>query len=101
MANSKHIDGWWKCRTCGQKFTGAMQLGLAETWWSSVQRLPNEDDGRSAAANNVGISLNAQGKYDKAETIYRETLAVQQRVLRSEHPDTLNTSSNLANALKL
>jgi hypothetical protein len=99
MANSKHIDGWWKCRTCGQKFTGAMQLGLAETWWSSVQRLPNEDDGRSAAANNLGISLNAQCKYGEAETMYRETLAVQQRVLGSEHPDTLFMANNVGISL--
>jgi len=46
--------------------------------------------------NNLGISLNAQGKYDKAEAMCRETLAVQQRVLGSEHPDTLNTAYNLA-----
>ena len=27
---------WWKCQTCGQEFTGAMQTGLAEAWWSRV-----------------------------------------------------------------
>ena len=27
---------WWECQTCGQPFTGAMQMGLAEAWWSRV-----------------------------------------------------------------
>ena len=27
---------WWECQTCGQRFTGAMQTGLAEAWWSRV-----------------------------------------------------------------
>jgi len=28
------IGAWWECQTCGQYFTGAMQIGLAEAWWS-------------------------------------------------------------------
>jgi hypothetical protein len=27
---------WWECQTCGQPFTGRMQTGLAEAWWSRV-----------------------------------------------------------------
>jgi Flp pilus assembly protein TadD len=52
------------------------------------------------AANNLALALYAQGKYSEAETMYRETLAVLQRVLGSEHPDTLSTANNLAIALK-
>jgi tetratricopeptide (TPR) repeat protein len=99
MANSKQRDGWWKCGTCGQNFTGAMQLGLAEAWWSSAHRLPNENELRSAAANNLANALYAQGRYGEAETMYRETLAVRQRVLGSEHPETLQTANDLAIAL--
>jgi tetratricopeptide (TPR) repeat protein len=100
MANSKQHDGWWKCATCGQDFTGAMQLGLAEAWWSSARRLPDENERRSAAANNLAIALRAQGRYDESETMYRKTLAVRQRVLGSEHANTLATANNLAVTLK-
>jgi pentatricopeptide repeat protein len=99
MANSKQRDGWWKCGTCGQNFTGTMQLGLAEAWWSSAQRLPNESERRSAAANILANALLKQGRYNEAETMYRETLAVRQRVFGSEHADTLATVNNLANVL--
>jgi hypothetical protein len=47
-------------------------------------------------ANNLAGALTAQGKYDEAETMYRETLAARQRVLGSEHPETLMTANNLA-----
>jgi hypothetical protein len=78
MANSKQRDdGWWKCGTCGQNFTGTMQLGLAEAWWSSAQRLPNESEPWSDAANMLAVALLKQGWYGEAETMCRETLAVQ------------------------
>jgi hypothetical protein len=101
MANGIQHDGWWKCGTCGQHFTGAMQLGLAEAWWSSARRLPDENERRLSAAHNLASALRAQGKNGEAVTMFRETLTVQQRVLGSEHPDTLNTASNLAIALDL
>jgi hypothetical protein len=46
MTSGNTIDGWWRCGTCGQEFTGAMQLGLAQAWWSSAQHLSQEDDQR-------------------------------------------------------
>ena len=100
MANSKIFIGWWECATCGQEFTGAMHLGLAKAWWSSAQRLPEENLDRLSAANNLAGALHGQGNYVSAETMYRELLAVQQRVLGSEHPNTLNSANNLATALK-
>jgi tetratricopeptide (TPR) repeat protein len=96
MANIENCDGWWKCGTCGQNFTGAMQLGLAEAYWSSAQRLPDENGRRLDAAINLA---DAKGKHGEAATIYREKLAVQQRVLGADHPRTLNTANNLAGAL--
>jgi hypothetical protein len=57
MAHARECDGWWKCGTCGQNFTGAMQLGLAEEWWSSAQRLPEEDDDRLSAAMTLANAL--------------------------------------------
>ena len=37
----------------------------------------------------------SQGRYDEAESLYRQTLAGQRRVLDEEHPETLDTATNL------
>ena len=29
-------DVWRRCQTCTQDYTGAVQTGLAEAWWSRV-----------------------------------------------------------------
>ena len=51
---------------------------------------------RLTAAVNLATSLSSQGKYDEAEKMQREVLAVDQRVLGAEHPDTLSTAGKLA-----
>jgi tetratricopeptide (TPR) repeat protein len=99
MKNRGDFEGWRECGTCGQDFTGAMQLGLACAWWSTAQRLPEEDEQRMRAAENMADALNSQGKFTEAQTLYREMLEVLQRVLGPEHPETLNTAGNLANTL--
>jgi hypothetical protein len=50
--------------------------------------------------SNLGCSLGGQGKYAEAETMTREVLDVQRRVLGPEHPGTLTTMSNLATSLR-
>jgi tetratricopeptide (TPR) repeat protein len=99
LANGKLVDGWWKCATCGQEFTGAMQLGLAEAWWSTAQRLPEEDEERLGAGGILASALDAHGKHAEAVTLYREVLVARRRVMGPEHPDTLLTANNLAIAL--
>ena len=85
LKNSKTPDGWWECATCGQDFTGAMQLGLAEAWWSRVQRLPEVDEQRLRAAANLARSLGEQSKLAEAEAMLRDLLPVQRRVFGPEH----------------
>jgi Tfp pilus assembly protein PilF len=97
--NRGDVEGWWECGTCGQCFTGAMQLGLACAWWSTAQRLPEEDEQRMRAAENMASAFYQQGKHAEAETLYREVLVVQRRVLGPEHPDTLRIAGNLAVSL--
>ena len=92
-------DGWFECATCGQDFTGAMQLGLAEAWWSKARRLPKKDEERLAAANNLAITFYSQAKYAEAEKIFREVLAVQMRTIDREHENTLATKAGLARSL--
>jgi hypothetical protein len=52
------------------------------------------------SAGNLAASLSRQGKYDEAEKMEREVLAVSKRVLGAEHPDTLTAAGNLAACLK-
>jgi hypothetical protein len=99
MKNRGDGAGWWECGTCGQRFTGAMQLGLACAWWSTAQRLPEENEQRLWATSNLANAFAQQGKYAEAETLYHDVLAVRRRVLGREHPDTLETAGNLAASL--
>ena len=46
--------------------------------------------------NNLAIVLNSQGKYEEAEQMHRQTLALRETVLGREHPDTLDSMNNLA-----
>ena len=45
---------WWECQTCEQAFTGAMQAGLGEAWWSRVCEQSEESAERLCAAQNLG-----------------------------------------------
>jgi hypothetical protein len=47
----------------------------------------------------LAVALDDQGRHAEAEMMHRDTLAVEQRVLGPEHPDTLLTAMSLANAL--
>ena len=46
--------------------------------------------------NNLVLVLSRQGKYEEAEEIHRQALALTKRVLRKEHPDTLTNVYCLA-----
>ena len=101
MTQSDALDGWWKCGTCGQEFTGAMRLGLAEVWWSTVHHLPKDDKQQFPAANILALAFQEQGRYPEAEAKYRENLRVARRGLGSENPTTLDTVGNLAALLSI
>ena len=96
MANT--YDGWRECSTCKQDFTGAMQVELATSWWSTVQNLP-EDDDWIAAAGTLATALHSQGMCAKAEQLFRKLLAIARRVLGPEHQNTLAAATNLVAAL--
>ena len=44
-------------------------------------------------------SLNAQGKYDEAEPLYRKALEIRRQVLGEDHPETATRYNNLASNL--
>jgi len=88
------FDGWWRCATCGQDFTGAMQLTLAQEWLSETHRWPNKREFRLSGAMNL-----ASGKHAEAEIIGREVVPVLELVFGPEHPNTVAATLNLAIAL--
>ena len=60
------------------------------------QRVLGEEHPSTAASyNNVASNLNAQGRFDEAEPLYRKGLEISQRVLGEEHPTTGVLRSNL------
>jgi tetratricopeptide (TPR) repeat protein len=50
--------------------------------------------------NNLAGVLYSQGKYEKAEKMYRQTLGLMEEVLGREHPFTLTGMNNLAEVLR-
>jgi tetratricopeptide (TPR) repeat protein len=46
--------------------------------------------------NNLASLLESQGKYDEAEPLHRQTLALRKKILGPEHPSTLISINNLA-----
>ena len=90
---------WRECQTCGQLFTGPMQTGLGEAFWSRVCDQAEESNERLFAGANLAECRRFDRQYADAERIDREVLAVTRRVLGEEHPDTLTSAGNLATSL--
>ena len=90
---------WWECHTCKQKFTGAMRTGLAEAWWALVRDAVEENAERQSAADNLGQSLNGDGKYGEAERVFREVHSIWMRLLGAEHLETLQCAGEIALSL--
>jgi len=89
---------WFACPTCEQDYTGAMQLGLAETLWERESDKPKQNDGRLRAQNLLAVAYLAAGRFDEAEAIWSEIM-VSWHPNHSwfNHKDTLNVASNLGN----
>jgi hypothetical protein len=51
------------------------------------------------SAATLASYISKQGRHAEAETMFKEVLVVQKRVLGAEHPSTLYTASNLAFSL--
>ena len=95
MAQQAHrgYSVWWECQTCEQEFTGPMQTGLGQAWWSWVHDDAEESEERLCAAHNL-----THCRFP-AKQIEREMLGVRRRMLGEEHAETLATASNLVASL--
>ena len=73
-----------------------MKMGLADAWGGGkVRDLPPENWERLTASVSLANALGDEGKYARAEAMYRELLPTQCRVLGHEHPSTLRSGMNL------
>ena len=68
---------------------------LANAWWSQVRDRAEDDGERLSASDNLADSLSHQGKYDEAEKMQREVLAVSKRVLGESDADSRGESGLL------
>ena len=95
---AKHdVARWTSCPTCEQFFTGECDVGLAKARWETVKDRPEDDGERLFVANNLAVTLTeSAGDHAGALRLMEEVLAVRRRALGSEHPDTLDSITNLA-----
>ena len=91
--------GWLECPTCKQNYTGAMQLGLAESLLTLLQGRATEDHGRLCAQTTLAIAFMEAGRYTQAKALYQNVLATRRRVDGPNDTNTLVVAGNLGNIL--
>eukprot|EP00729_Bicosta_minor_P032642 gene32642-biopygen8655 len=99
----EHTGGtsWLRCSLCHQRYTGKMQMGLAEERVHRAQHLPETDVESVDAYAGLADALQEDGKDSEAEMVYRKVLALYQRLFGAEHPAaTLAAANNLAWCLR-
>ena len=94
-------DAWAECLTCGQFYTGGMQLGLARELVRQMERRAPADDHRLTALCNLGQALKEAGEHDEAEVLLRDVLVLRRRAFGAKHPCTLNVGTILAETMRL
>ncbi|KOO32786.1 sodium channel protein type 9 subunit alpha [Chrysochromulina tobinii] len=74
-----------------------MEVSLAHARWESVRSRPLEDPERLFVANNYAVTLlESAGDPTGALELLEEVLKVRRRILGNEHPETLDSITNLA-----
>jgi hypothetical protein len=94
---SAHGRAWHRCGTCGQNYTGATAMALAEAWFSSVAMRDELDPWRLEAAHTLSDSLLRCGRYAEAE---RMCLEVMEREFGGDHPMTALAQGSVAECQK-
>ncbi len=89
-------EGWLQCPTCGQRSTGAMDLGLQRALVHRMRTRPRHDSERLAAESNLGNALLDAGQYDEAAGVLARVLAAMKRANGEDDEHTLLTATMLA-----
>ncbi len=78
-------------------------VGFRIDWWRKLadlwKRHQPEGERSLDALSGLAAMLHAQGRYGEAQDVADQILQSSERVLGSEHPDTLSSVNNLAQAL--
>lgn len=97
----------WPFVGVGRYFEGQGDYAQAEPWYKqSLQEcevkfgLSPEHPDVAASLNNLAGLYESRGKYAEAEPLYVRSLAIYEKVLGPEHPDTKKVRNNYANYLR-
>ena len=82
------------------KVCASLREWLANEGRAELARMDAAERGTSLLLMNVARLLQAQGKLDEAEPLYREALEASRATLGDRHPDTLVSISNMASLLQ-
>lgn len=82
--------------SAGKAYTDA----LAEFGADTPQQAEDQR-ARAAALNDLGLLLEAQGEFDRAEALYRRSAEAHAEAFGSEHPATAAVRANLASTIAL
>ena len=94
-AGGQHV-GWSQCTTCGQQYTGAMELGLQRELVHRLRTRPRHDLGRLCAEGNLGNALRELGQLAEAADVLARVLRTMKRAYGEDNASTLGTASMLA-----
>ena len=96
----EYHEGWHTCSTCKQKYTGAMELGLAEALWARHRRKPARNHHRLDAQHLLAAAYMTHGRDAEAEELFRELMAAFQHLAGADDENTHMDALNLGMALK-
>ena len=95
--DSPKEDAAYRCGQCMDEYHDALSIELL-----SARLQAERTDGKeiSCTLDALAQELQAQGKYDEAEPLYREALKMDRTALGSRHPNTLTAINNLVQLLQ-
>ena len=93
----EEVEYLYKAQSLAHK-AGDYRLGerFAEDMLHLAKADGEEAVAYARAANALARNLNAQGRYAKAEPLFRKGLEINERVLGPDHPDTATSYNNVA-----
>ena len=89
-----YMDAGASAQRSGDYSTAAARLEAA---LREAQLFSPSDPRLARTLNNLGGIYETQGRYSEAESVYRRSLGIAEKVLGSDHPDVGTALNNLAN----
>jgi tetratricopeptide (TPR) repeat protein len=93
---STNEDAAWRCGQCMDKYRDALSIELLSARFRAERA---REQTSILTLDILAQELQAQGKYDEAEPLYREALEVSRETLGSRHLGTLASINNFGGLL--